>query len=128
MTGGMLCYRYSSDLVPSSISNYFPSLDSLPSAGDWLVSIAGNPFTYSPASPVTAAAKVCEQSPILDPTVHPVSDVYQIETKRNLINWLSGAVKIPTEGFDGMGEIGHDERWDVFAPFHDYLERSFPLV
>jgi Gly-Xaa carboxypeptidase len=34
-------------------------------------------------------------------------------------DWLSGAVKIPTEMFDVMGPIGEDTRWDIFYNFSD---------
>lgn len=44
------------------------------------------------------------------------------------IQRLSGAVKVPTESFDDMGLVGEEPRWDVFAQFHEHLERSFPLV
>ncbi|KAJ6571304.1 hypothetical protein B0H19DRAFT_1129688 [Mycena capillaripes] len=44
------------------------------------------------------------------------------------INWLAGAVQIPTEVFDAMLPVGQDPRWDVFAPFHEYLLNTFPLV
>jgi len=41
---------------------------------------------------------------------------------------LQGAVQIPTESFDDMGEVGEDPRWDVFVPFQEYLKTTFPLV
>lgn len=41
---------------------------------------------------------------------------------------LQGAVQIPTESFDDMGEVGEDSRWDIFKDFHAYLEQTFPLV
>jgi Gly-Xaa carboxypeptidase len=41
---------------------------------------------------------------------------------------MQGAVQIPTESFDDMGKVGEDPRWDVFAEFHDYLKKTFPLV
>ncbi|KAF2735266.1 vacuolar carboxypeptidase-like protein Cps1 [Polyplosphaeria fusca] len=41
---------------------------------------------------------------------------------------LAGAVQIPTETFDDMGEVGFDPRWDVFPPLAAYLEKTFPLV
>ena len=41
---------------------------------------------------------------------------------------MQGAVKIPTESFDDMGEVGEDDRWDIFKDFHAYLEKTFPLV
>ncbi|KAF7356747.1 Gly-X carboxypeptidase [Mycena venus] len=48
--------------------------------------------------------------------------------KAKAINWLSGAVQVPTEVFDAMPPVGQDPRWEVFAPFHDYLLTAFPLV
>lgn len=41
---------------------------------------------------------------------------------------MQGAIRIPTESFDDMGEVGEDPRWDIFVHFHDYLETTFPLV
>lgn len=48
--------------------------------------------------------------------------------KHRAIHWLAGAVKIPTESYDEMGEIGEDSRWEAFAPFHTYLHEAFPLM
>ncbi|KAI4908246.1 hypothetical protein J4E90_008870 [Alternaria incomplexa] len=44
------------------------------------------------------------------------------------IERLSGAVKIPTQSYDDMGEIGSDPRWDIMYSFADYLEKTFPLT
>lgn len=44
------------------------------------------------------------------------------------IERLSGAVKLPTQSFDDMGEVGKDPRWDIFYSFADYLSKAFPLV
>lgn len=33
-----------------------------------------------------------------------------------------------TESYDQMDPIGVDPRWEIFAVFHDYLVKSFPLV
>lgn len=41
---------------------------------------------------------------------------------------LGGAIQIKTESFDAMKPVGQDPRWKAFAPFHDYLLKSFPLV
>ncbi|KAL1729511.1 hypothetical protein EV714DRAFT_273565 [Schizophyllum commune] len=50
------------------------------------------------------------------------------ETRARAIDWLGGAVRVPTEVYDGQGEIGVDPRWEVFQPFHDYLAEAYPLV
>lgn len=58
-----------------------------------------------------------------------MDDFLQSDTFRNKsIERLSGAVQIPTESFDDMGKVGSDPRWDIFSPFADYLEKTFPLV
>lgn len=44
------------------------------------------------------------------------------------ISRLSGAVQIPTESFDDMGDVTVDPRWDIFKSFASYLEKSFPGV
>ncbi|KAI0793902.1 carboxypeptidase S [Fomes fomentarius] len=44
------------------------------------------------------------------------------------VEWLGGAVRVPTQSYDKMLPVGEDPRWDVFGPFHDYLLKAFPLV
>ncbi|KAJ1304386.1 hypothetical protein OPQ81_005537 [Rhizoctonia solani] len=41
---------------------------------------------------------------------------------------LGGAVRIPTESFDNMGNVGDDDHWVVFDKLHEYLEKQFPRV
>lgn len=41
---------------------------------------------------------------------------------------MQGAVRIPTESFDDMGEVGEDKRYDAFIVFQEYLKKTFPLV
>ncbi|THH01774.1 hypothetical protein EW145_g6858 [Phellinidium pouzarii] len=48
--------------------------------------------------------------------------------KEKAINWLAGAVRVPTESYDLMDPVGIDPRWEKFGSFHDYLEKAFPLV
>jgi Gly-Xaa carboxypeptidase len=47
--------------------------------------------------------------------------------KARAIDWLGGAVRIPTETFDDMGDVT-EPVWEKFLPLHDYLEDSFPLL
>ena len=44
------------------------------------------------------------------------------------IKRLSAAVQVKTESFDDLGVIGEDARWDVFYAFHEFLEKTFPLI
>ncbi|KAJ3566922.1 hypothetical protein NP233_g6693 [Leucocoprinus birnbaumii] len=48
--------------------------------------------------------------------------------KAKAVDWLSRAVQIPTESWDGMDPVGVDPRWEVFVPFQKYLVDAFPLV
>ncbi|KDR80513.1 hypothetical protein GALMADRAFT_60610 [Galerina marginata CBS 339.88] len=50
------------------------------------------------------------------------------EFQQSAIDWLGGAVRVPTESFDNMDAVGVDPRWEAFVPFHDYLLNAFPLV
>jgi hypothetical protein len=79
-----------------------------------------------------AAAELCAQEDALVPR----ADVYakvgeELATedfRMRAVKWHSGAVQIPTESYDKMKAVGEDPRWEAFGPFHDYLEKSFPLV
>ncbi|KAK3306400.1 uncharacterized protein B0T15DRAFT_138842 [Chaetomium strumarium] len=55
---------------------------------------------------------------------HVASSAFRNATVRR----LSGAVQVKTESFDDLGAIGEDARWDVFYRFHEYLEKTFPLI
>ncbi|KAF7327236.1 Gly-X carboxypeptidase [Mycena kentingensis (nom. inval.)] len=50
------------------------------------------------------------------------------EFKARAVDWLAGAVQVPTEVFDNMPDVGLDPRWEVFGPLHDYLKAAYPLV
>ncbi|KIJ65646.1 hypothetical protein HYDPIDRAFT_110778 [Hydnomerulius pinastri MD-312] len=81
-----------------------------------------------------ANAEVCPQVSELVPEKNnaiwkTLSNTYGTEAfKMRAVNWLSGAVQIPTESYDSMEPVGVDPRWEKFAPFHDYLLKAFPLV
>lgn len=53
-----------------------------------------------------------------------LSDKFRNET----VARMSGAVQIPTQSYDDMGEANEDERWDIFYELAAYLEKTFPLV
>ncbi|KIP10027.1 hypothetical protein PHLGIDRAFT_66515 [Phlebiopsis gigantea 11061_1 CR5-6] len=44
------------------------------------------------------------------------------------VELLGGAVRVPTESYDQMLPVGQDPRWEVFAPFHEHLLKTFPNV
>lgn len=66
----------------------------------------------------SSADGTCQQAEPIYPKSFNPSELVKGE-KDQIIEWLSGAVKVPTEVFDVMGEIGEDERWDVFYKFAD---------
>ncbi|KAG0709347.1 hypothetical protein DFH29DRAFT_1027583 [Suillus ampliporus] len=49
------------------------------------------------------------------------------EFKTRAVDWLGGAVRIPTETSDDMGDVT-EPVWKKFLPLHDYLKESFPLL
>ncbi|KAJ9105002.1 hypothetical protein QFC20_004443 [Naganishia adeliensis] len=70
---------------------------------------------------------VCQQSPILTPRGN-VTDLYSEKAKERIIDWLSGAVKVPTEAYDDMADVEGDERFKVFGVFHKYKTLSVEKV
>ncbi|KAE9391318.1 carboxypeptidase S [Gymnopus androsaceus JB14] len=48
--------------------------------------------------------------------------------KSRAVDWLSGAIKVPTESYDDLDLIGIDPRWETFGQLHEYLFNAFPLV
>ncbi|CAK1363761.1 unnamed protein product [Cercospora beticola] len=75
----------------------------------------------------------CNQVPALWPSQdaklqHAYDFLFTPQFENASIARLSGAVQVRTESFDDLGKIGEDKRWDVFYPFHDYLEATFPRI
>ncbi|KAE9388747.1 carboxypeptidase S [Gymnopus androsaceus JB14] len=105
-----------------------------------------NSITYSIESHLKVSAisnptalaldlNVCPQASVLIPHTH--SDLWtsigkEISSsegfKATAIDWLSGAVQVETEMYDDMGPVDEDPRWENRLLFHDYLEKTFPLV
>ncbi|KAH9167378.1 hypothetical protein EDB89DRAFT_2125443 [Lactarius sanguifluus] len=79
-------------------------------------------------------ANICPQADALYPDRHARlweslgKEFDQDAFTLRAVEWLGGAVRVPTESYDNMGPIGVDKRWETFGPFHDYLLRSFPLT
>jgi Gly-Xaa carboxypeptidase len=90
----------------------------------------GRPHHDFPSS----TAELCPQVAATVPSKN--ADVFEtmnqlIDTEAFLnksVEWLSGAVRVPTESYDKMDDVGVDPRWEVFGPFHHYLLNSFPLM
>lgn len=75
---------------------------------------------YSPIKPHSETRAKFEQHLVADLST---DDFFDASLKR-----MQGAVQIATESYDDMKLVGDDPRWDIFVDFHDYLEKTFPLV
>ncbi|CAL1714699.1 unnamed protein product [Somion occarium] len=81
-----------------------------------------------------SAADLCPQPSALAPSKHAafwetLNETYATDDfASRAVEWLGGAIRVPTQSFDKMGPIGTDHRWDAFGPFHDYILSSFPNV
>lgn len=74
--------------------------------------------------------QVQSQTPVKHADLHSqLKDLYSSEEfKLQVVELLSGAIKLPTVSHDEMGPIGKDPRWRVFRQFHNYLRDEFPLM
>ncbi|KAF9262223.1 carboxypeptidase S [Marasmius fiardii PR-910] len=76
----------------------------------------------------------CPQADVLIPAENRaiwegLKDSYKTDEFRlRAVDWLAGAVKIPTESYDAMDSVGVDPRWKIFGELHEYLKVAFPLV
>jgi hypothetical protein len=84
-------------------------------------------YDHNDVTVLSEASMKCAQSPVLTPSTN-LTDVYDPETKDRIINWLTGAVQVPTECFDVMGPVGEDKRWDAFALLHEFFGKAYPNV
>ncbi|EIN06189.1 carboxypeptidase S [Punctularia strigosozonata HHB-11173 SS5] len=94
----------------------------------------GHPHARPHHHDLASTAELCPQVPATVPSKN--ADVFETLSQligteafvNKSIDWLSGAVRVPTESYDKMDEVGEDPRWEAFGPFHDYLAEAFPLV
>lgn len=110
----------------------------LPLLGLWLVLrsyliITGDAPQWHPSTGVESKTKCQQVEPLFpskstkelnDTESYLLSDDF----RKLAIERLSGAVQIPTQSYDDMGEVGADPRWDIFNSFADYLAKTYPLV
>ncbi|KAJ5819299.1 hypothetical protein N7474_004890 [Penicillium riverlandense] len=103
-----------------------------------LVAILGNPLKlvapygldkYAPGK----ESGICQQVPKLSPKNTKVEQfvrekVESPEYHREIINKLSGMIRIPSESYDELGPIGEDKRWDIFYQMEDYIKSKYPTV
>ncbi|KAH8093793.1 hypothetical protein BXZ70DRAFT_1010387 [Cristinia sonorae] len=58
-----------------------------------------------------------------------LEELYASEVfKEKAVSALGGAIRIPTESYDGMGKVGEDPRYEIFGDLHTFLRDTFPLV
>lgn len=54
-------------------------------------------------------------------------DYFKSSEYRNMsLNYWRDAIRIPTENFDDLGDVGEDPRWEIFNDFREYLIKTFP--
>lgn len=143
--------------IPTNAQLPLPTSASAPARGQrkWkylaFAALASLPLSYAHARTITRSTEPLEAQAVFDA---PASDeslcpqtgellpqkhdtffnayvdavVTDADFKTRMIDLLSGAVQIPTEAFDDMGPVGEEPRWEVFADFHAYLEKKFPLL
>ncbi|RMD40717.1 hypothetical protein DV735_g4386, partial [Chaetothyriales sp. CBS 134920] len=81
-----------------------------------------------------AQLAICPQVPALvpshqTPALAELDEYIQSDKFLNIsIARLSGAVQIPTQTFDYMGDVGEDERFEIFYEFAEYLDKTFPAT
>ncbi|EJT98482.1 carboxypeptidase S [Dacryopinax primogenitus] len=80
-----------------------------------------------------SAVSVCAQSGALKPSNEALLNaLYEQFADPVFVNksaeLLGASVRIPTEMYDGLGEVGEDDRWEKFGAFHAWLEGAFPNV
>ncbi|EPQ56473.1 carboxypeptidase S [Gloeophyllum trabeum ATCC 11539] len=117
-------------VVPLVVGAYFLGRRSLSLNPSWPLPALEDVF----AGDANADAALCPQATPLVPEKH--SELWQSlgssygtdEFLKKAVDNLGGAVRVPTESFDKMDEVGKDPRWEVFGPFHNYLLKTFPLV
>jgi Gly-Xaa carboxypeptidase len=92
------------------------------------------PLSMVPMTPLAALpplrplpSSVCAQVPPLLPD-HSLDSAAIYAAKPRIVEWHQDAIRIPTEVYDEMGAPGEDERWEIFADFHAYLETAYPLT
>ncbi|KAG1751297.1 uncharacterized protein EDB91DRAFT_598921 [Suillus paluster] len=92
------------------------------------------PFGDIPVSKLEDGSELCPQADALVPEKNggvweSLGHTYSTEEfKARAVDWLGGAVRIPTETFDNMAQDVSEPVWEKFLPFHGYLKESFPLL
>lgn len=72
--------------------------------------------------------KSCPQVLPLAPPKANLDQFYTDEFRNWSLNALQTTVRIPTESFDDLKEVGKDPRWDIFFEFEKTLVKLFPLI
>ena len=93
-----------------------------------------NVVAYEPLDKLLEAEHLCSQVEVIYPQKNAalwkdLQDLIGTDAfAGKAVDWLAGAVKVPSESFDDMDPVGIDPRWETFGLFHEYLLGAFPLV
>ena len=92
-------------------------------------------FDYSGLDKYTPGSQsgVCQQVPKLSPKNEQVEQFIRDKVEspnyqKEIIDTLSGIIRIPSESYDELGPIGQDERWDIFYEVERYIKSKYPTV
>ncbi|EGO03557.1 hypothetical protein SERLA73DRAFT_46705 [Serpula lacrymans var. lacrymans S7.3] len=87
-------------------------------------------FRESQQVNTNVCSQVAELIPEKNGVVWKLSKVYfgTPRFKKRAVEWLGGAIRVPTETHDKMQPVGIDPRWETFGVLQDYLLQAFPKV
>jgi len=71
---------------------------------------------------------LAEKPPKFNDGLDPSTKFEEPETIERQVERLSEAVRVATVSYYDNGNVGEDERWNVFFHFHDVLNNLFPLL
>lgn len=97
-------------------------------------SYLNSPSSFLPSDKqILGPGQTCPQFPAIKPVDNGLMKVLEEEWgseefKKGSVERMRRAIGIRTESFDDMGEVGVDERWDVFGGFRELLGEIFPVV
>lgn len=87
------------------------------------------PDRYAPGS----QSGICQQAPKLSPKNKQVEQFLRDTVESSayhdeIIQKLTGIIRIPSESYDDLGPIGTDPRWDIFYQIEDYIKTHYPTL
>ena len=120
-------------LLPCAASHEIPARQSRERLGPWrlvltvIVSLAIT-WQLSPRFEHSSGPEFCPQPDPRTPSPLAQTILSSAAFRQVVTDKLRGAVRIPTQSFDDLGEPGDDVRWKPFGELHAFLRDQYPLV